>query len=124
MQAQVINLLLMDLQKTLKLTYLFVSHDLRLIEHICTSVAVMYLGRIVEMGPAASLFEAPRHPYTMALLSAIPVTDPDAPRHRIVLDPRSVDRDAPLRQIAHQHWAAICMTRRMSSSTRPGRGGG
>jgi oligopeptide transport system ATP-binding protein len=105
-QAQVINLL-MDLQDQLRLTYLFIAHDLRLVEHICSSVAVMYLGRIVEMGPAASLFRAARHPYTRALLSAVPVTDPDAPRQRIVLDPRSVDRDAALREIADQHWAAI-----------------
>jgi oligopeptide transport system ATP-binding protein len=105
-QAQVINLL-MDLQDQLKLTYLFVAHDLRLVEHICSSVAVMYLGRIVEMGPAASLFGAPRHPYTRALLSAVPVADPDAPRRRIVLDPWSVNRDAALREVAHQHWAAI-----------------
>ena len=105
-QAQVINLL-MDLQDQLRLTYLFIAHDLRLVEHICSSVAVMYLGRIVEIGPAASLFSAARHPYTRALLSAVPVTDPDAPRQRIVLDPRSVDRDAALREIADQHWAAI-----------------
>ena len=105
-QAQVINLL-MDLQDQLRLTYLFIAHDLRLVEHICSSMAVMYLGRIVEMGPAASLFRAAQHPYTRALLSAVPVTDPDAPRQRIVLDPRSVDRDAALREIADQHWAAI-----------------
>ena len=105
-QAQVINLL-MDLQDQLRLTYLFIAHDLRLVEHICSSMAVMYLGRIVEMGPAASLFRAAQHPYTRALLSAVPVTDPDAPRQRIVLDPRSVDRDAALREVAHEHWAAI-----------------
>jgi ABC-type oligopeptide transport system ATPase subunit len=105
-QAQIINLL-MDLQERLKLTYLFIAHDLRLVEHICRSVAVMYLGRIVEMGPAASLFRAAQHPYTRALLSAVPVADPDAPRQRIVLDPRSVNRDLALREIADQHWAAI-----------------
>ncbi|HJZ73516.1 MAG TPA: ATP-binding cassette domain-containing protein, partial [Vicinamibacterales bacterium] len=85
-QAQVVNLL-MDLQQRLKLTYLFIAHDLRLVEHICSRVAVMYLGKIVEMGPTASLFAAPQHAYTKALLSAIPIPDPDAPRRRIVLDP-------------------------------------
>ena len=105
-QAQVVNLL-MELQQRLKLTYLFIAHDLRLVEHICSRVAVMYLGRIVEMGDTAKLFASPQHPYTRALLSAIPVPDPDAPRHRIVLDPASFDRAAPLRQIADGHLAAI-----------------
>ena len=105
-QAQVVNLL-MDLQAQLKLTYLFIAHDLRLVEHICGRIAVMYLGKIVEMGPTASIFAAPRHPYTRALLSAIPVLDPDAPRHRVVLDPASVDRDASLREISTGHFAAV-----------------
>jgi ABC-type oligopeptide transport system ATPase subunit len=104
-QAQVINLL-MDLQGQLKLTYLFIAHDLRLVEHICNRVAVMYLGKIVEMGPASALFATPQHAYTRALLSAIPVPDPDAPRQRIVLDPAMVDRRATLREISTGHWAA------------------
>jgi oligopeptide transport system ATP-binding protein len=104
-QAQVINLL-MELQARLKLTYLFIAHDLRLVEHICSRVAVMYLGRIVEMGDTAKLFAAPQHPYTKALLSAIPVPDPDATRQRIVLDPESFDRAAPLREVAAGHFAA------------------
>ena len=105
-QAQVVNLL-MDLQQQLKLTYLFIAHDLRLVEHICSRVAVMYLGRLVEIGPAASLFAAPQHAYTRALLSAIPVLDPDAPRLRIVLDPLQINREASLREVAAGHWAAV-----------------
>jgi ABC-type oligopeptide transport system ATPase subunit len=105
-QAQVVNLL-MDLQQRLKLTYLFIAHDLRLVEHICSRVAVMYLGRIVEIGSVAAIFSSPQHPYTRALLSAVPVTDPDAPRQRIQLDPASVDRLAVLKQVATDHYAAI-----------------
>jgi len=105
-QAQVINLLV-DLQQKFTLTYLFIAHDLRLVEHICTRVAVMYLGKIVEMGPTASLFATPQHPYTRALLSAIPVPDPDAPRERIVLDASLINRNAALREIAAGHFAAI-----------------
>ena len=105
-QAQVVRLL-MDLKERLKLTYLFIAHDLRLVEDICTRVAVMYMGRIVEMGETGALFAKPTHPYTRALLSAIPVLDPDAPRLRIELDPSSFERDTPLREIGAQHWAAV-----------------
>ena len=105
-QAQVVTLLL-DLQQRLKLTYLFIAHDLRLVENICSRVAVMYLGKIVEMGETRALFEKPTHPYTRALLSAIPTLDPDAPRQRIELDAGSFDREAALRQIADGHWAAV-----------------
>jgi len=105
-QAQVVNLLL-DLKERLKLTYLFIAHDLRLVEHICTRVAVMYMGKIVELGETRTLFATPTHPYTKALLSAIPVLDPDAPRQRIELDPTSFEREAPLREIGAQHWAAV-----------------
>jgi ABC-type oligopeptide transport system ATPase subunit len=105
-QAQVVSLLL-DLKERFKLTYLFIAHDLRLVEHICSRVAVMYLGKIVEMGETRALFSNPTHPYTRALLSAIPVLDPDAPRQRIQLDPAAFDRAAPLRAIGEQHWAAV-----------------
>ena len=105
-QAQVINLL-MELQQQLKLTYLFVAHDLRLVQHICDRVAVMYLGKIVEQAPAAVLFDNPRHPYTQALLSAIPVPDPDAVRSRIPVDVDRFDREAPLREVAPGHLAAV-----------------
>jgi ABC-type oligopeptide transport system ATPase subunit len=105
-QAQVINLL-MDLQERLKLTYLFIAHDLRLVRHICSRVAVMYLGKIVEMGATDALFATPAHPYTRALLSAIPTPDPSAARRRIVLDAASFSREAPLREVAAGHMAAI-----------------
>jgi oligopeptide transport system ATP-binding protein len=105
-QAQVVNLL-MDLQQRLQLTYLFIAHDLRLVRHICRRVAVMYLGRIVEMGDTEALFANPAHPYTRALLSAIPVTDPDAPRSRIELDPATIAHDAPLVEVEPGHLAAV-----------------
>jgi peptide/nickel transport system ATP-binding protein len=83
-QAQIINLL-SDLQKEKKLTYLFISHDLSVIEHLCNRVGVMYLGSMVELTSKEELFRNPLHPYTKALMSAIPVPDPTLKRERIIL---------------------------------------
>ncbi len=126
-RAQVINLL-DDLQKRLDLTYLFISHDLSVVEHCCRRIGVMYLGKLVELAPAAELYRAPRHPYTQALISAIPTIGGDR-RERIVLtgdlpsptappagcrfhtrcpyaDERCRREDPALRQVGPDHWAA------------------
>lgn len=127
-QAQVVNLL-QDLQDEFGLTYLFISHGLAVVEHISDRVAVMYLGKIVEICDAAELYEMPLHPYTKALLSAIPIPDPKHKRERIVLGgdvptpinppsgcrfrtrcPIAIDKcstiDPPLQEIAPAHFAA------------------
>lgn len=83
-QAQVINLL-MELQQKLGLTYVFIAHDLKVVEHVSNKVAVMYLGKLVEMAEAEELYRNPKHPYTKALLSAIPVPDPKRQGERIIL---------------------------------------
>ena len=93
-QAQVINLL-KDLQQERNLTYLFVAHDLAVVEHISHHVAVMYLGRIVESGPKEKLFSNPQHPYTESLLAAVPIADPSIRREKTVLEgdvPSPIDR--------------------------------
>ena len=105
-QAQVVNLL-MDLQEKLKLAYLFIAHDLRLVQHICRRTAVMSAGRIVELAETPHLFRNPQHPYTKALLSAIPVPDPDYQPRRMSFVAKDIDPEVPLREITPGHWAAI-----------------
>ena len=105
-QAQIINLF-MDLRDRLGLTLLFVAHDLRLIRHVCARVAVMYRGRIVELGPAEGVFAEPSHPYTRALLSAAPDPREGLRRPRVIFDASASDLEAPLREVAPGHLAAI-----------------
>ena len=84
-QSQVLNLLL-DLQREMNLSYLFIAHDLAVVKHISDRIAVMYLGHIVEFASADEIYRNPRHPYTRALISAIPVTDPRKRKQRIILE--------------------------------------
>jgi oligopeptide/dipeptide ABC transporter ATP-binding protein len=127
-QAQIVNLL-MDLQQQRGLAYLFIAHDLAIVEHISHRVAVMYLGRVVELAEAKKLVRAPIHPYTQALLSAVPVVDPDSKRKRIMLpgdvpspiapppgcafnprcpikEPRCENEIPALREVETGHWVA------------------
>ena len=93
-QAQTLNLL-QDLQDEFHLTYLFISHDLSVVEHICDRVAVMYVGKLVEMAETEELYLNPLHPYTEALMSAVPKSDPDHKSDRIVLDGEVADPGNP-----------------------------
>jgi oligopeptide transport system ATP-binding protein len=139
-QAQVMNLL-QDLQREHGVAYLFIAHDLAVVEHISHRIMVMYLGKIVEMGPANAICRAPRHPYTQALISAVPVVNPESKRKRIVLQgdvpspihppsgcpfhprcPVAVERcgteSPPLREMGPGHWAACHLA---GESLRQGR---
>lgn len=130
-QAQVINLL-EDVQQEYALSMIFIAHDLNMVRHISDRVAVMYLGRIVELGPATDLYREPLHPYTEALLAAIPIPDPKVKRTRILLEgdlpspvnlppgcrfysrcpkriPDCLKEDPPLIQIRPGHWAACIL---------------
>ena len=103
-QAQVINLLL-DLRQNMGLSILFIAHDLAVVKYLCDRIAVMYLGKLVELAPAQALFDEPLHPYTQSLLSAIPLPDPgqERQRRRVVYEAQP-PAQRQLRQVRPQHW--------------------
>jgi oligopeptide transport system ATP-binding protein len=109
-QAQVVNLL-KDLQEEMNLTYLFIAHDLSMIRYLCNRVAVMYLGKIVEMGPTDAVYDNPQHPYTRLLLSAVPIPDPsiEKNRERMARPPELteyIQRETALKEIEPGHFVA------------------
>jgi oligopeptide transport system ATP-binding protein len=112
-QAQVINLL-EDIQKEFKLSYIIIAHDLAVVEHVCDRIAVMYLGRIVELAKDRELYTSPLHPYTVALLSAIPVPDPNITKKRIILEG---DVPSPMRPPPGCHFHTRCPRRKKECET-------
>ncbi|GMK41549.1 ABC transporter ATP-binding protein [Paenibacillus sp. CCS19] len=105
-QAQVVNML-EDLQQEFGLTYLFIAHDLSMVRHISDRIGVMYRGRLVEVADSDELYDNPLHPYTKALLSSIPIPDPNARVERLVWRPTDTELGTELREVSPEHWAAI-----------------